>query len=227
MFRKRTEVRDPSPYRAAQGLRPRAGGGWQARRRWKWLPGSRQEWRDRRARSPTYPPTLPAISALARFDNGEGEPRDDGDSTAAQSTGEGFKQYFEIRPALSEAEKKAAYRIRHSVYCEDLEWEGRRADGMETDGYDAQALHCLIRRTAPGELAGEFIGCVRLVRPAALGPLSLLPFERVCGDSLDRSILDPAKLPRAKHRRGFSAGDRGPIPPPRGRTERTRHGAGQ
>jgi N-acyl amino acid synthase of PEP-CTERM/exosortase system len=111
---------------------------------------------------------------------------------ASLNTGDGFKRYFEILPAVSEAEKQAAFRIRHSVYSEDLGWEATRADGMETDAYDAQSLHCLIRSRA----SGDFIGCVRLIRAAPEAPQAPLPFERTCNHVLDRSMVDPARLPR-------------------------------
>jgi N-acyl amino acid synthase of PEP-CTERM/exosortase system len=110
------------------------------------------------------------------------------------STSDGFKKYFEILPALSLSEKQATFRIRHSVYSEDLGWEARRADGMETDAYDPQSLHCLIRSRA----SGNFIGCVRLILAKPEDPLAPLPLERTCRDVLDRSIIDPATLPRTK-----------------------------
>ena len=113
---------------------------------------------------------------------------------ATPSTGEGFKKYFEILPALTASERQATFRIRHSVYCEDLGWEAVRADGMETDAYDPQSLHCLIRSRA----SDNFIGCVRLILAARGDPLAPLPFERTCGDTLDRSIIDPATLLRTK-----------------------------
>jgi N-acyl amino acid synthase of PEP-CTERM/exosortase system len=110
------------------------------------------------------------------------------------STGDGFRRYFEVRPALTDSEKQATFRIRHSVYCEDLGWEPTRADGMESDAYDAQSVHCLIRSRA----SGEFVGCVRLVRTTPEDPLAPLPFELTCRDTLDRSIIDPARLPRGR-----------------------------
>jgi N-acyl amino acid synthase of PEP-CTERM/exosortase system len=110
------------------------------------------------------------------------------------NNGDGFSKYFEILPAISDNEKAAAFRIRHSVYCEDLAWEATRSDGMETDDYDAQSLHCLIR----SRTSGDFIGCVRLILTAPDDPHALLPFERTCGPALHRSLLDPAKLPRER-----------------------------
>lgn len=114
--------------------------------------------------------------------------------TEAAGTGDGFKRYFEVVPALTEAEKQATFRIRHSVYCEDLGWEAIRDDGMETDGYDAQSLHCLIRSRA----TADFIGCVRLVLPSPDDPMAPLPFERTCAETLDPSLVGPATLGRSK-----------------------------
>lgn len=107
-------------------------------------------------------------------------------------SGDGFSKYFEILPAISDSEKAAAFRIRHSVYCEDLEWESTRADGMETDAYDTHALHCLIRSRA----SGDFIGCVRLILTEPGDPHAPLPFEQTCGPALHRTLVDPAKMPR-------------------------------
>ena len=110
----------------------------------------------------------------------------------SMSTGEGFKKYFQILPAIAAVEKHAAFRIRHSVYCEDLGWEAVQSNGLETDEFDDQSLHCLVRSVA----TGEPIGCVRLVLAGPARPRALLPFEKACADGLDRSIIDPARIPR-------------------------------
>ncbi|MBA2659637.1 MAG: PEP-CTERM/exosortase system-associated acyltransferase [Nitrosospira sp.] len=106
--------------------------------------------------------------------------------------GNGFKQYFEIVPAFSKSLKEEVYRVRHEVYCEDLEFESLRSDRRETDEYDPYSLHILMRSVQ----TNEFIGCTRLVRPRPEDPHCPLPFEITCADILDRSIVDPAKLPR-------------------------------
>lgn len=105
-----------------------------------------------------------------------------------------FSKYFQIVPATDEARKEATFRIRHSVYCDDLGWEHPRANGMEVDAYDAQSLHCLVG----SRNSGDYIGCVRLVCTAASDPQALLPFEKTCADTIDRSIVDPAALPRSR-----------------------------
>ena len=106
--------------------------------------------------------------------------------------GKAFKQYFEIVPAFSPALKDEVFRIRHQVYCEELAFEPPRPDRRESDQYDAHSLHVLIRSVQ----INEFIGCTRIVRARPDDPYSPLPFEKACAATLDRSIIDPAKLPR-------------------------------
>jgi N-acyl amino acid synthase of PEP-CTERM/exosortase system len=106
--------------------------------------------------------------------------------------GKAFKQYFEIVPALSDKLKEEVYRIRHQVYCEELAFEAQRPDRREHDEYDVHSLHLLIRSVK----AGQFIGCTRIVRARPEDPDYPLPFEKFCAATLDRSIIDPAKLPR-------------------------------
>lgn len=117
---------------------------------------------------------------------------EDEQKSTRRDLGESFKQWFELVPALDDATREQVYRIRHDVYCRDLGWEPVRADGRETDEFDSHSLHCLLRRRD----TGEPVGCTRLIvaRPGA--PQTPFPFEISCKDVLDRSIVDPAKLPR-------------------------------
>lgn len=106
--------------------------------------------------------------------------------------GSTFKQHFEIIPAYSKALRNEVYRIRHQVYCEDLRFEPERSDRYESDEHDSYSLHLLMRSVK----TKEFIGCTRLVRPRTENPHNPLPFEIACAGTLDRAIIDPAKLPR-------------------------------
>ena len=63
----------------------------------------------------------------------------------SRDLGESFSQMFELIPALDDAALEQVYRIRHDVYCRDLGWEPVRADGRESDEYDAHSYHCLLR----------------------------------------------------------------------------------
>ena len=107
--------------------------------------------------------------------------------------GESFKRYFEIVPAVTEELRREAFRIRHQVYCEELGYEPLRADGLEVDEYDDQSLHCLIRSVA----TGAYAGCTRLVLTRSDDPSQLLPFEKICAGSLDRSLVGSAPLSEA------------------------------
>jgi N-acyl amino acid synthase of PEP-CTERM/exosortase system len=103
-----------------------------------------------------------------------------------------FKKYFEIVPALSDALKDEVYRIRHAVFCEDLHFEPERPNRRESDEYDRHSIHLLIRNLH----TGGFVGCTRMIRHRPEDPSYPLPFEKVCHASIDRTLIDPAKLPR-------------------------------
>lgn len=107
--------------------------------------------------------------------------------------GDGYKQYFEIAPALDPARINDVFFIRHDVYARELGFEPVREDQHETDKYDYRSQHCLVRSVDGSRLAG----CARLVLNDPANPDAPLPFEVTCRDTLDRSIIDPAKQPRA------------------------------
>ena len=108
--------------------------------------------------------------------------------------GQGFRKYFEIVSAGTEALRDDVYHIRHEVYCEQLKYEPERPDRRETDQYDTHSQHCLLRTsTEPKKL----VGCGRVIFTRADDRSALLPFERSCENAIDRTIIDPAKLPRA------------------------------
>lgn len=108
---------------------------------------------------------------------------------------EGFQQSFEVLPALTEELRNDVYFIRHDVYARELGFEPVRADQRETDAYDARSLHCLLRTSAAPH---RLVGCARLVMADRLAPEALLPLEIFCRDTLDRSVVDPAQLPRER-----------------------------
>ena len=103
-----------------------------------------------------------------------------------------YHKYFRLVVANTEELRQAAYHIRHQVYCEELGWEPVRPDRLETDEFDAAALHLLIQACD----GGAFIACARMILADARDPARPLPFEQACARSLDRAICDPARLPR-------------------------------
>jgi N-acyl amino acid synthase of PEP-CTERM/exosortase system len=88
--------------------------------------------------------------------------------------------------------RRVVYRIRHAVYCEELGYEAVRNDGLEFDDFDAHSIHCVLQ----AKEGGEYVGCVRLVLVRPDDPP--LPFETLCGQSIDRSIVDLQTLDRTK-----------------------------
>lgn len=114
-------------------------------------------------------------------------------SSSAALANERFGQYFRVAPALDQQSLDEVHFIRHDVYARELGYEKVRADQRETDRYDRHSLHCIVR--THGEPVRP-VGCARVVMTDPLAPHSLLPFETVCKDTLDRSIIEPAALPR-------------------------------
>jgi N-acyl amino acid synthase of PEP-CTERM/exosortase system len=112
----------------------------------------------------------------------------------ASRLSEGYKQYFEIVPAVTEALKWESYHLRHEVYCQELGFEPEHVGEVEMDEYDHHSVHCLVRAVA----TRRFIGCVRIIFTNPTDPNLPLPFEKACATTLDRSIIDPAKLDRSK-----------------------------
>jgi len=110
--------------------------------------------------------------------------------------GEGFRQLFELTPALDEASRDQVYRIRHDVYCRDLGWEPAREDGRESDEFDRHSFHCLLRRRG----TGEPVGCTRLILARPEDPAYPLPFEESCREVLDEALAGPPRSDR--HRMG-------------------------
>jgi hypothetical protein len=110
----------------------------------------------------------------------------------SRDLGDNFSQVFELIPALDDVSLDQVYRIRHDVYCRDLGWEPVREDGRESDEYDRHSFHCLLRRRDNGVA----VGCTRLILARPEDPAFPLPFEISCRDVLDKSIADPAKVPR-------------------------------
>lgn len=72
------------------------------------------------------------------------------------------------------------FRIRHQVYCEELGFEPHRADQLEQDEFDKNAIHCLLLHK-PSQ---TYVGCVRLVLADSRAPERGFPFEQVCGKSV-------------------------------------------
>jgi len=115
-------------------------------------------------------------------------------TTTQPRLSEQFHRFFKVVPADTPELQEIVYQIRYQVYCLETGFEDpeRFPDEMERDEYDAHALHALLCHHP----SGEYAGCVRLILDRPGTPRLLFPFERYCGHSLRRNIIDPARLPR-------------------------------
>ncbi|WP_438765224.1 PEP-CTERM/exosortase system-associated acyltransferase [Kushneria sp. TE3] len=87
---------------------------------------------------------------------------------------EEFLQEFSFSLALDQMSKERVYRLRHKVYCEELEYEpSNKVDKTESDHFDAFSLHCLVEHRKSGLEAG----CIRIIAPTNEARSITLPFE--------------------------------------------------
>jgi N-acyl amino acid synthase of PEP-CTERM/exosortase system len=99
---------------------------------------------------------------------------------------------FRVVPGVTDELRDEAFRIRHTVFCEELTIFEPRPERRETDEFDARAVQLLLKHVP----TDEFIGCVRVVKGDPRDPHALLPFESVCRHLVDKSLLDLDNLPR-------------------------------
>lgn len=106
---------------------------------------------------------------------------------------ENFLHYFSVDLATTQEQKNAVYHIRYSVYCDEFHYEpaDRFLDEREFDDYDDNSLHCLITHRT-----GVPAGCVRLILANSDNGENPLPYEKICGESLDRQLIDSLDLER-------------------------------
>jgi N-acyl amino acid synthase of PEP-CTERM/exosortase system len=109
--------------------------------------------------------------------------------------GDRFNRYFKIAPALCDDVRNEVFHIRHDVYAREFGFEPVQPNERESDHYDRHSLHCIVKTN---ESDSSLVGCARIVMPDPLAPQALLPFEIACQGTLDRSIIDPARLPRQR-----------------------------
>jgi len=107
---------------------------------------------------------------------------------------EDFQKFFSVAIALTPEQKRAVYRIRYRVYCEEFGYEPLEAfpEGLENDEFDEHALHCVIvhqRSAIPA-------ACVRMVWPEP--GREQLPFEKYCGHAIDPDLMSKLDVDRAR-----------------------------
>ena len=108
---------------------------------------------------------------------------------------EHFDAHFEVVPVRDAATRREVFRLRFSVYCEELAYEDVDAfpDGEEHDAFDEDSGFALLRHRATGRAAG----CVRLI-VTTHNPELHFPFEGVCAGRLDPEFNDPESFDRTQ-----------------------------
>lgn len=101
-----------------------------------------------------------------------------------------FERFLEARIALTKEDEAEAFRIRHSVYCEELKFEAQRENKQENDEYDDYSLFGLIKHKP----TDTHTGCVRIVAPR--NENQLLPIERYCAFAYKNSDIKPENFRR-------------------------------
>lgn len=101
-----------------------------------------------------------------------------------------FSEFFIPQVATSEDAKRGAFQLRHDVYCEELNLEKIQENGLETDEFDANAIHLLIQNIA----SKKYAGTARLVRTSSQS--ELLPIEKFCKHSFYPDNIQPSSFPR-------------------------------
>lgn len=103
-----------------------------------------------------------------------------------------FQSRYEIVIADTEALRREAYRVRCRVFCEQLGYSMHHDDGCESDEYDADSIHILLRQRCDGEP----VGCFRIVLPQADG--IWLPFQLYGMEHVDERLFDWSGVNRAR-----------------------------
>src|SRR5665213_2811296 len=93
------------------------------------------------------------------------------------------EKLFTIEMVTNRAQLREVFRLRHQVYCVERGFEAVSGN-EETDEFDPQSRHVLLRHASDGEV----VGTVRLVahNPADLN--ASFPMQRVCEASLLRQL---------------------------------------
>lgn len=101
-----------------------------------------------------------------------------------------FPQIFQAQLANSPLQKQAVFQLRHKVYCEEMQFEPVRPDGLEHDGYDDRSLHASMTHIARQSLAGT----VRIITSEHSD--ETLPIEKYFSSQINNAALAPQNFAR-------------------------------
>lgn len=111
-------------------------------------------------------------------------------TTEAHDIADHFCQFLTPQVANNDELKHAAFRIRHTVYCEELAFENPNSRGEEIDEFDQESMITLIKHINSNTLTS----CVRLVTCQKNN--TQLPIEKLCATALKNKQLHPNNFNR-------------------------------
>lgn len=104
-----------------------------------------------------------------------------------------FRELFRLTLATNQEELNEAQRLRYDVYCTELQFDAPEnyPDQRETDEFESQSWHCLLRYEPPeNPELHRIAGHVRIVHIEADACYPELPLVHNCRESLDPSDPD-------------------------------------
>ena len=118
---------------------------------------------------------------------------------------------FDVTIADTPERLRAAYRLRHQVYCTERGYEPGQKNALEMDCFDRHAGHVLLTRRSTGQV----VGTVRIVAPG-LDPGGELPMQRLCPADLFECLPmdrtgEISRFAISKDLRGADRGDTVPL----------------
>lgn len=102
---------------------------------------------------------------------------------------------YRVVPAVSHELAREAYKIRHKVYCSELNFEEINHQEIERDQYDDHSSQLVVFH----KKAKSYVGCVRLVHGYHDGVHFELPFEHHCRGRLDEAFIQKIKESGARY----------------------------
>lgn len=96
-----------------------------------------------------------------------------------------FSERYQILIANTNELRNDVYRLRYQVFCEQLGYDMDQSDGLESDKYDPDSLHILLRE----RVSQTPVGCFRIVMPQRTGHV-WLPFDLYGVPHVDRSLFN-------------------------------------
>lgn len=113
-----------------------------------------------------------------------------------------IQEYFMIQIAATESLKEAFYHLRYEIFCQEFGFESESACNhqLETDVFDANAIHALLFH----KISKKLVGGIRVILPSHSNALVALPFE---------AFTDDCFLPQQTHIQHYGEASRLAVHP--------------